>query len=246
MATGPPPATPSGQAPGAPRWGLGDVFAGLAVGLLLSSLLASIWLAATGDDTLGLGGRGVAQLGLWTGLVGAVVVASRRKGAGRLGEDFGWRFRPVDLAGGLGAAVGAQLIVVPGVALLLRPLLGDPEVDRPVRDLVEQAEGVGVVGLVLVAAIGAPLVEELFFRGLLLRSLQRRFGTGWAIAGSSVFFGLSHPSDLPVEGQVMVMTALAAFAVVLALLAVRTGRLGPSVVAHAAFNAISLAIAFSA
>ncbi len=51
--------------------------------------------------------------------------------------------------------------------------------------------------LVLVAVVFAPLVEELFFRGLLLRSLQRRVGTGRAVALSSVLFGLAHPQPLP-------------------------------------------------
>ena len=43
-------------------------------------------------------------------------------------------------------------------------------------------------------------MEELFFRGLLLRSIaDARPDTAWAIVGSSVFFGLAHPNDLPVE-----------------------------------------------
>ena len=41
------------------------------------------------------------------------------------------------------------------------------------------------------------------------------------------------------------MAALAALAVVLATLAVRTGRLGASIVAHAVFNAINLLVAIN-
>ena len=40
------------------------------------------------------------------------------------------------------------------------------------------------------------------------------------------------------------MAGLTAFAVILALLAVRTGRLGASIVAHATFNAVSLIFAY--
>jgi uncharacterized protein len=89
------------------------------------------------------------------------------------------------------------------------------------------------------------VVEELFFRGLLLRSLQRRVGTGWAIGCSSVLFGLAHPQPLPAGATVIVMAGLTAFAVLLSLLAVRTGRLGASIVAHATFNAMSLLLAYT-
>lgn len=229
-----------------PRWGIGDVIVGLVVGLLLSSLLASVWLGVTGDEELSIGGKAFSQMGLWIGLVGAPVVATRRKGSGSLATDFGWRFRWVDVALGAAVAVLALVVIVPVVGLLLRPLLGDPDVSQPVKDLVDEAHGPALLGLVLIAVVGAPLVEELFFRGLLLRSIEKRVGVGWAIAGSSVFFGLSHPNDLPAEAQVLVMVALAALAVALATVVVKTGRLGAAIVAHALFNAVNLAVAVSA
>jgi len=220
------------------------VVIGMVVGLCLSSLFASGWLAATGDDKLGIGGRAVSQVGLWTGLVGAAVLAARRKGTGRVADDFGFRARWSDVGLGLGAAVALQVVLVPLVALVLSPLLGRPEVSGPVQELVDSAGGASFALLVLTAVVCAPLVEELYFRGLLLRSLEHRFGTGWAIAGSSVLFGLAHPNDLSAAGVVLVMTSLAALAAVLALLVVRTGRLGPAIVAHAAFNAINLTVAY--
>ncbi len=239
--TAPPP-----PAPEAPRrrWGLGDALAGFVVGLCLSSLFASLWLAATGDRELGLGGRAVSQVGLWIGLVGVVVLAARRKGSGSVADDFGLRARWSDVGLGLGAAVALQFILVPLVALVLVPLLGRPEVSGPVQDLVDDARGATFLLLVLTAVVGAPVVEELFFRGLLLRSLQNRFGTVAAVVGSSVLFGLAHPNDLSAAGVALVMISLAVLAAVLALLVVRTGRLAPAIVAHAAFNAINLAVAY--
>jgi len=228
-----------------PRWGLGDFLLGLTVGLLLSSVLAGIWLGVSGDEELSIGGKGFSQIGLWTGMVGSVVLASRRKGSGSLATDFGWSIRWVDVALGAAVAVGAVVVVVPGVALLLRPLLGNPEVSGPVKELVDESKGLALVGLVLVAVVGAPIVEELFFRGLLLRSIQNRLGPVWAIVGSSVMFGLSHPNDLPWKAQAMVMVALAVLGAALATLAVKTGRLGAPIVAHALFNAANLAVALA-
>jgi hypothetical protein len=219
---------------------MGDWFLGLIVGLTLSSLLAALWLAVTGDKDLSLGGQAVSQLGLWTGMVGSVVLASRRKGTGSVAADFGFRARWSDIGLGAMVAVGMQLLVLPLLALLLRPLLGQPEVSGPVQDLLDQSKGPAFLGLVVSVAVCAPLVEELFFRGLLLRSLQRRVPDGAAIALSAVAFGLAHGSGLAPDAVILVIASLTLFGAALAFLAVRTGRLGPGIVAHALFNLFTI------
>ncbi|MGH9224556.1 MAG: lysostaphin resistance A-like protein [Acidimicrobiales bacterium] len=230
-----------------PRWGLGDAAMGFLVGLVLSTLLASIWLAGQGPDAddLSLGGQALSAIGLWVGLAGAAILATKRKGSGSLAEDFGLRGKPVDLLVGLAAGVFAQVILIPGIALLLSPLLGDPEVTTPVEDLLDSASGAGKVGLFLFVAVGAPIVEELFFRGLLLRSLLRRTSPVWAVVISGVLFGLAHPQDLPAEALILVIVSLCALGILLGALVVRFGRLGPAIVAHAAFNAWTLIVLLS-
>lgn len=231
------PQSPRTAAAGAPRWGLGDFALGLFVGYSLATLLAGVWFALSGEDEeLGIAGQALTQIGLWTGMVGAVVLASKRKGAGRLDEDFGFRVGWSDVGVGLAVALATQLLLLPAIALLLRPLLGEPEVSGPVRDLLDQSQGPAYLGLLASVAVGAPIVEELFFRGLLLRSLQRRMPDAAAVAVSAVVFGLAHGSTLPAEAVVLVIISLTAFGAVLAFLALRTGRLGPGIVAHAVFN----------
>jgi membrane protease YdiL (CAAX protease family) len=90
--------------------------------------------------------------------------------------------------------------------------------------------------------VGAPVVEELFFRGLVLRSLQRRFPDTAAVPLSAVVFGLAHLQALSAAGLLVVVTSLTALGVVLALLAVRSGRLGPAMWAHATFNAFTVVV----
>jgi membrane protease YdiL (CAAX protease family) len=63
--------------------------------------------------------------------------------------------------------------------------------------------------------------------------LERRLGTGWAVAVSSLVFRIIH-------FQLYDLRALLAFSLVAALLTVRTGRLGPAVWAHVAFNLIAV------
>lgn len=88
-----------------------------------------------------------------------------------------------------------------------------------------------VIGLVLVAV--GPLLEEVFFRGALLRPLRARHGAFAAIALSGVYFGLAHAewqSQLPIA------------VVGIALAAVRqwSGALGPAIAMHCAFNGVGL------
>lgn len=233
----PPPPAP---APRPPRWGLGDFLVGVFGGYALASLVAAIWYAVSGDDELNLAGQAVSQMGLWTGMVGAAVVASHRKGAGTLAEDFGFKGRWSDIGVGVLVALAVQILVLPAIAYLLRPLLGEPEVSGPVQDLLDRSQGLAFAGLILSVAVGAPLVEELFFRGLLLRSLQRRVPDWAAVAVSAVAFGIAHGSALPVDAVLLVMVSLTVFGAILAILAIRTGRLGPSIVTHAVFNLFTL------
>ena len=101
------------------------------------------------------------------------------------------------------------------------------------RRVTDSAHGGGFIALTIVVVVGAPVVEELFFRGLVLRSLQRRFGDTWAVVGSAVVFGVAHfePLQLP---------ALVALGVILGVMAVSTKRLGPSIFAHAGFNLVTM------
>jgi membrane protease YdiL (CAAX protease family) len=86
-----------------------------------------------------------------------------------------------------------------------------------------------VILLVLIVGIGAPIVEEIFYRGLAQRSLIRRFGPLWGIVLSSVLFAGSHL-------ELLQFPALVAAGAVFGVLAYRFGRLGPAIVAHMVFN----------
>ncbi|HWC12847.1 MAG TPA: CPBP family intramembrane glutamic endopeptidase [Acidimicrobiales bacterium] len=214
------------------RWGLGDAAAGALVGFFASGLLAGLWVAVTGNDAESMGTLAAGQIGLWIGLLGAALVASRTRGSGSLAADFGLRGRPRD-AVGLAVGVACQLVVIPVLYLLVELLTGDLDVEAPARELADRARGAGFVVLALCVVIGAPVVEEIFFRGLVLRAAERRWGTGWALAVSSLAFAAFHfqPPQFP---------GLALVGLVFGLLVVRTGRLGPGIAAHVAFNATAV------
>lgn len=223
----------------APTWGLGDAVIGFLMALAGSTVTGSLALAASGEkefDDLSLAWANVAQIGLWAPLVFVTLWASWLKGNGAV-RDFGLRLAPIDVPLGLAAGVLFQLVVL-RIFYLPILVLTDTDVDElseSAREITDRADGAfSVTMLVILVVIGAPVVEELFYRGLLLRSLERRFGSVVAVVASGAFFGVVHyPNVIGIPG-------LALFGIFLAAITVRSGRLGLAIVAHMAFNAVTV------
>ena len=80
-------------------------------------------------------------------------------------------------------------------------------------------------------------MEELLFRGMLLRALMRRTTPAWAIFGSSLIFAVIHVvGDF---GAGYVVPALLLLGLVSGYEAVRTGNLARSMLLHIGFNLLS-------
>ena len=214
--------------PPPPRWGLGDAAVGLLGGFVTANAAVALWAALGGSADPSLGSMVAGWLGLWVVFAGVPVLASRLKGSASLAADFGLWARWRDGAG-LAVGVACQLLILPAMYFLIERITGDLDVDRAARELAARVDGSAFVVFALAVTFAAPVVEELFYRGLMLRAAQRRFGTRWAVLGTSAIFGISH-------FQLVQFPGLFVFGVVLALLAVRTGRLGASIAAHMAFN----------
>lgn len=217
------------------RWGFGDAAWGWLVAQIGGFVMSSLVLQANGlepdeFEQLDLGWIAVGQLGLWFGLLGAPWVATRLKGNG-LVRDLKLRIVRSDIW--IGAVCG--FLTQWGVILLYLPIFWLTNIDieefnEPARDLSDRAtDPVGVALLVLIVGIGAPIVEEIFYRGLVQRSLVRRFGRWPGILLTAAMFGMSHFQPLQ-------FVALAAFGVVVGVLTDRYDRLGPAIVAHMVFN----------
>jgi membrane protease YdiL (CAAX protease family) len=179
-------------------------------------------------------------VGLWAGFFGAAWLATGVKGTKSFSRDLGLRFRWVDLIG-IPIGVAGQFLV----ALMYIPIAQhvhnfNQRFDAPSQRLTGSSHGVGYVVIGTLTVVGAPFFEELFFRGVLLRSLARLFGTigGWvgptlAIVITGVLFGLAHDEGLQLLG-------LAVFGIILSFVSYRTGRLGMNMVAHASFNLVAV------
>jgi hypothetical protein len=215
-----------------PRWGIPDAALGFVGAYLLSGMTASLWVARRGVAEHSFGLAVATVTGLWLGFVGAAVVAARRKGSGSIVRDFGFRLEARDVPLGIAAGLLSQFLLIRLVYLPFGDRVED--LGRDNEAMVDSTHGIALAVLALLLAIGAPLVEELFFRGLVQRSLVRRLGPAPGIALGAVVFGATHFDLLGLLG-------LALFGLVLGVLAHRTGRLGPSIVAHIVFNAAAVA-----
>lgn len=242
----PPPAwrppAPAGATP--VRWGIPDAVFVWVAGLIGSVLAAIVAFGVTGgdagtDDTAVFAALVVGQ---YAAMFLALVVISRAKGRGTLAADFGLR---IDLARDwwlIAAGAGLQI----GANVLMAPILWLADRDDAAQDVVQRLEDAGGLELAVTAvaaALLAPVLEEILFRGLLLRALQRRMAPPAAIAVSALVFAAVHLVD---PGAFLVIPGLVAVGIVAGMLAVRTGSLSQPILLHLGFNAIVVVLILAA
>lgn len=215
---------------------LGIWTASYAIAILLTTLV----LASTGN----IGEKvvepnwflGVSAVSLWGPFILGLSIASRRVGSGSFVKDYFLSFRLIDLLG-IPIGVLSQVFLVGIVTWpfhLLFPEKFDPKnVEKRARDLFDNAHGIWLIVLVIVVVFGAPIVEELVYRGLIQGHLRGSINEIAALFMTAVWFAGIHL-------QIVEFPGLLAFAIVLGSCFHFTKRLGMSVVAHIAFNATGL------
>ena len=227
--------------PGEPRFSIGIAALTWFLALVVAYALTLIILASTGH----LGDKAadyppwvtpVTVTALWIPVLIGLRVVSNTFGTRHLRRDYQLEFRGIDLLG-IPLGIGCQLVLL---ELLYWPLrnvwpaaFARDDVEAPARDLLDKAHGLWRVIVILIVVVGAPLIEELLYRGLILRSLDGRINDVLAVVVSAVWFALAHLQGIQWPG-------LFVFGVVLAVLKHRTGRLGMGVLTHAAFNATTV------
>lgn len=227
-------------------WWLFAACAGYAVGALLSSGFEQA--AATIDGARG-GAAALSAMasppvwfvacgfaGLWIGFGGAGLAVART------GRRLGVAFAHSDVR-----------FVLLGFALqgvLTVAYLGESKaLNHPENTLLGAGSGGLIVITTLLVVVGAPFFEEVFFRGVLLRGLlgavaawPRALGVGVAVGVDALIFAALHlGTDSWIE-----LPGLFLVGVVLAALAIKTKRLGPSMVTHASFNVLAVWIFYGA
>jgi membrane protease YdiL (CAAX protease family) len=156
-------------------------------------------------------------------------------------HGVGWRegfgFGSAGFMRTLGLAVSGVIIALP-VALALQQLSAmgmksvsvQPEVQVVVQTLQETQTLQQRVFFAFVAILGAPVVEEIIFRGILYPAIKQRGWPQLALWGTSLLFALTH-------ANVATFLPLTFLAMVLVFLYERTGNLLAPILTHGLFNA---------
>lgn len=248
---------PSGYVPPeAARWGLREAGIGLVVFVLV--VVAGLLFGSLTPIDPDVAQFVVAVLG-YGALVAVAVAASRRRGQGSLRADFWLQFRPVDLAIGLGLGVLAKVISVI-VSLVALGIVGFPSGPAlPPVQLTTDTVWIILNG-VFVSVVLAPIVEELFIRGLLMQSLRNAFlrrggraqpapasAQNSAVLGavllSAVVFAALHLYQ-SADPAILVPLAVSTFVlgVLNGMIVFVTQRLGGAIVSHMVFNGLAVAL----
>jgi membrane protease YdiL (CAAX protease family) len=149
---------------------------------------------------------------------------------------FRWFDPGIALLGAIGghALSGAIAIIINAV----HHQSGNP--DTAIYEIVS-VPALGWIVLVLLTCFGAPVFEELFFRGLLQGQLIQRYGVGVGLVVTAVVFGACHIANAPGWLGVFYGLEIVGGGVALGLVRHFTGRLGASMTTHCFFNGIAVA-----
>jgi membrane protease YdiL (CAAX protease family) len=213
------------------------MFLSLVVGSLIYGLFG--WASS---DEVPIWGLALLQVPLWAGYLGVTLWATSTKGDGVV-SDLGVSSRWFDAPVGLLIGVLTQVVVLPLLYLPIFVLTGtdSDELSAPARELADRAGSLpSWLLFALLVGVGAPVVEELFYRGLFLRSLTKRgMHPAVGVLISSAVFAVIH-------FQVLQFAGLFAFGLIAGTLAARSGRLGPPIWAHIGFNMTTVVLLYSA
>ncbi len=211
------------------------------VAILALSLMAQKFVCIPALDALTAIPAGVAAV------IGAIVVyvpslayclwAARRWGKGNVLSDLGMKVKGSDIPLGFLTWLGALFSIAVLRALIVS--VGIPFASnvgaRGGSDGSARDRSIFLIGSLL-AVVVAPFVEELVFRGLVLRSLRSRLSVVPAVIIQGILFGCAHADVRFGAGNIGLLMVLSLAGMALGTVAVIARRNGITMIAHAFMN----------
>jgi membrane protease YdiL (CAAX protease family) len=168
------------------------------------------------------------------------VHVSRTWGSGHFRQDVGMQFRIGDLGWGPLTWLGCVFAEISVAAVVL--WLNIPFISNTTGVGHLRAERGYVITLLVLAVVVAPIVEEIVFRGVVLRGLLSKWPPAVAITAQALVFGGAHFDPVRGTGNIGLIMVLAAVGGVLGAAAYHFRRIVPTMMAHAILNAVAMAV----
>ena len=223
------------------RWGFGDAVWCMVAGIVAAQIGVAISVGARhGIPVKGVAlkldalDNAIAALSQFVATLLVLWLLVGKRGRG-LRNDLGFSIRWKQsywLFIGMGASIAVGALSLPIANLWDDGNHGKQQIGEELQRSASWAR----VLLVIVIVVLAPIVEELVFRGVVLRSALRRMPAVGAVLVSGAAFGAVHPLfDLTTFPS---FPSLMALGVLSAVVAVRSGNLTRSIFLHMGFNAL--------
>jgi membrane protease YdiL (CAAX protease family) len=164
----------------------------------------------------------------------------------RIGVFGGRRGGRDVLAGLIGGVLLYPAIVIVGLVLtvVFETVSGRPTTTPD--QLPQHLNTPEAIASVILAVFVAPVAEELFFRGILFRSIRDRRGFWLGALVSGLIFGLAHYEAAAWQDTVLLQSIMVFTGVALAYLYERRGNLVANITAHMVFNVVGVFLILSA
>jgi membrane protease YdiL (CAAX protease family) len=208
--------------------------------LLLEFVVSRNWHPSGGTRITAFGIGSVLHYAVAVAVI-ITVAAPVARGSGGWLAAFGWgwpRWRDLLLGLGMAAAEYAVRVVVTIMLVIAVPALRGVNAGNI---SLAGRPGAEVVILFIVAIFIAPPIEELIFRGLLLRTLMRRLPFWPSAVISSLAFAILHLYEVKtLPAVVLLFVSILVFGLGQCLLVRWSARLAPAIAAHAVANAVGV------
>lgn len=214
-----------------PLWPIWQVILALVVCEFMSSYLAGMAAVLSTDTSLQVLIASVVQYGLF--ILAAWLIVSGR-GRQNVWRRLGFKRLPLDeiLIKGVGLGFVTYLFMI--AVSFINNLIFEGEIYmQDISQLIlNENRPLAIIGLCFCVIVLAPIGEEIFFRGLLFKALNNKFGAGAAIIFSGLLFAALHLS-------IYAFLPLVATGIALAYIFYKSESLWVSITAHATINSIS-------
>lgn len=154
-------------------------------------------------------------------------------------RDLGFRVpRATDVGVAIAGAI-AMVVVVNGLGTIIDAASGGHHQQQQIKIFLNITDPRVKLGFALLACIVAPLAEELAFRVFVFNAVRRYWGFWTGAVVSGIFFGLAHM-------DIYALVPLVFGGIILCTVYARTGNAWMSMITHAIFNGVSLAVLYIA